>query len=278
MSDLIPGLVSITFRKLSTQEVVDLVAKAGLKAIEWGGDIHAPHGDVARAEEVRRQTLDAGLSVAAYGSYYRMGASETKGLSFASVLDSAVALGAPTIRIWAGEKGSAETTAPERSAIIEDALRIAGMAQARGITVSLEYHANTLTDTRASVHQLMGELSHPNLDFIWQPSNGEAADLCIARLRDVLPRVRQVHVFHWWPTGSDWRPLAEGEDRWPQYLEIIRTAGRSMPCLIEFVREHSPEQFLQDAAILRRWTEQGQAGDCPSSNYARRSSVSRLSA
>ena len=27
-----------------------------------------------------------------------------------------------------------------------------------------------------------------------------------------------------------------------------------MPCLIEFVRDDSPAQFLQDAATLLRWT------------------------
>jgi len=254
MPELIPGLVSITFRKLSPQEVIDLVAQAGLRDIEWGGDIHVPHGDVAKADEVRRQTLEAGLAVAAYGSYYRVGASEDKGLSFASVLDSAAALGAPTIRVWVGEKGSAETTAPERSAIVADALRIADLAQSRGVAVSLEYHGGTLTDTRESARQLMEELSHPNLDFLWQPSNGEAADSCVARLKDVLPRVGHVHVFHWaGPTGTEWRPLAEGEDRWPGYLDIIRSAGKPMPCLLEFVRDHSPEQFLQDAATLRRW-------------------------
>jgi len=253
MSALTPGLVSITFRKLSVQEVVGLVVKAGLQSIEWGGDIHAPHGDVARAKEVRQQTLDAGLTVAAYGSYYRIGTSEAKGLSFESVLDSATELGAPTIRVWAGEKGSATATPEERNMVMADALRIAEMAQARGVAVSLEYHANTLTDTRESVKKIMEEISHPNLDFLWQPSNGEAPDLCIARLRDVLHRVRHVHVFHWWPTGADWRPLAEGEDRWPQYLEIIRSAGKPMPCLIEFVRDHSAEQFLQDAAVLKRW-------------------------
>jgi sugar phosphate isomerase/epimerase len=255
MPELIPGLVSITFRKLTPQEVIDLVVKTGLKAIEWGGDVHAPHGDIARAKEVKQQTLDAGLTVAAYGSYYRIGASEAKGLSFESVLDSAVALGAPTIRVWAGEKGSADTSPQERKAVIDDALRIAEMAGKRDVAVSLEYHANTLTDARDSVRQLMDEISHPNLDFLWQPSNGEAADLCIARLHDVLPRVRHIHVFHWWPTNSNWRPLAEGEDRWPLYLEIVRSSGRSMYCLIEFVRDHSVDQFLEDAATLRRWVE-----------------------
>ncbi|MCU0793379.1 MAG: sugar phosphate isomerase/epimerase [Opitutaceae bacterium] len=103
-----PGLVSITFRKLSPVEIVGLVRKAGLRGIEWGGDVHAPHGDIGRAREVRALTEDAGLKVAAYGSYYRAGWSEANGLSFKHVLDSAVELGAPTIRVWPGNKGSAE--------------------------------------------------------------------------------------------------------------------------------------------------------------------------
>jgi 3-dehydroshikimate dehydratase len=43
-----PGLVSVTFRKLTPVEVAGLVKKGGLKSIEWGGDIHVPHGDLAR--------------------------------------------------------------------------------------------------------------------------------------------------------------------------------------------------------------------------------------
>ncbi|MET0262082.1 MAG: sugar phosphate isomerase/epimerase, partial [Rariglobus sp.] len=72
-----PGLVSVTFRKLSPNEVAGLVKKAGLKGIEWGGDIHVPHGDLARAREVRELTLEHGLKTAAYGSYYRAGQSES---------------------------------------------------------------------------------------------------------------------------------------------------------------------------------------------------------
>lgn len=56
---LLPGLVSITFRKLSPGEIVELVATAGLVGIEWGGDVHVPHGDFARAAEVRKLTEGA---------------------------------------------------------------------------------------------------------------------------------------------------------------------------------------------------------------------------
>ena len=43
------GLVSITFRDLEANEIIDLVKKSGLTAIEWGGDVHVPHGDFNRA-------------------------------------------------------------------------------------------------------------------------------------------------------------------------------------------------------------------------------------
>ena len=42
------GLVSVTFRDKTPAEIVSEVKKAGLDAIEWGGDVHVPHGDVKR--------------------------------------------------------------------------------------------------------------------------------------------------------------------------------------------------------------------------------------
>src|SRR6185312_7605034 len=104
-----PGLVSITFRALTPAEVIALVRQAGLRGIEWGGDIHVPHGDAGRAREVRGLTQGAGLQVAAYGSYYKAGVSEDAGLAFGRVLETAVTLGAPVIRVWAGGAGSAAT-------------------------------------------------------------------------------------------------------------------------------------------------------------------------
>ena len=65
------GLVSITFRDLSPEEVVQVAVENGLEGIEWGGDVHVPHGNLAVAKKVARQTAEGGLKVASYGSYYR---------------------------------------------------------------------------------------------------------------------------------------------------------------------------------------------------------------
>ena len=102
------GLVSVTFRKLSPAEIVKLVAEAKLDGIEWGGDVHVPHGNLATAREVLRLTRDAGLAVAAYGSYYRAVESEEADLPFIKVLETAKELSTPTVRVCAGGKGPAD--------------------------------------------------------------------------------------------------------------------------------------------------------------------------
>ncbi|MGW2900916.1 hypothetical protein ACWDAO_41745, partial [Streptomyces sp. NPDC001212] len=87
---LIPGLVSVTFRTLSAEAVISLAAEAGLGAVEWGGDVHVPAGAFATAERVRERSADAGLEIAAYGSYHRAGQSDPA--------DFAVALRQPAVQ------------------------------------------------------------------------------------------------------------------------------------------------------------------------------------
>lgn len=256
-----PGLVSVTFRKLPPCEVVALARKAELRGIEWGGDFHVPHGEVARAREARELTQEAGLRVAAYGSYYRAGWSEANGLSFQSVLDSAVELGAPTIRVWPGMKGSADVDEHARQAVIDDLRRIAAQAAQAGVSITLEFHGGTLTDTNDSASQLLVEVDHTNIFMGWQPHNGEATAECVSGLRAVLPRIGNIHVFHWWPTSADRLPLAEGEARWAEFLRRLRTLPGDRYALLEFVPGDSAESLLRDAVTLNEWLRKLTSGE-----------------
>ncbi len=71
----------------------------------------------------------------------------------------------------------------------------------------------------------------------------------------MLPRLRNVHVFHWWPTSAERHPLADGETAWRTYIDIVRESGRDADFLLEFVRNDDPQQFLADAATLQRWLQ-----------------------
>jgi 3-dehydroshikimate dehydratase len=233
---LVPGLVSVTFRQLTVPEIVELVSGAGLRAVEWGGDVHVPNPVAAR--ETAARCADAGLEVAAFGSYYRAGAGE----SFDDWLTTAVALGAPRIRIWAGRLGSAHE--PDRRTVVEDIGRVAALAASEGVTICLEYHANTLTDTLESTVEILAEV--PAVRPYWQPPIGVSHADALTAVRTLRPVT--AHVFTWSHTG-DRLPLADGEPLWTDVLSIMDNAY----ALLEFVRDDDPTAFQQDAATLLHW-------------------------
>jgi sugar phosphate isomerase/epimerase len=242
-----PGLVSVTFRKLTPAEIVELVHRAGLVGIEWGGDIHVPHGDLDAAGEVCRMTEDAGLQVAAYGSYYRVGQGQDD--AFGAVLDTAVKLGAPKIRVWAGEKGSADADEGYHAKVAEQCRRIATLAADAGVEIVSEWHGGTLTDTTDSAIALLDAVGHENFRTYWQPIAG-SFELCLSGLDTAAGRVTGLHVYQW--DSGKRLPLAEGRDAWLQYLAHAAKAG-DMFALLEFVRDDEPAAFLKDAETLCGW-------------------------
>ena len=256
---ILPGLVSITFRKLSVEEIVAAVRETGLVGIEWGGDVHVPHGDLVTARRTRELTMQAGLQVAAYGSYYRVGRSESEGLAFERVLETAIELGATTIRVWPGTAGSAATDEEGRWKIVRELQRIAGLAAKAGVSISLEYHGGTLTDTDASASQLLVEVDHANVFTCWQPHVGADPAEALRGLQQVQSRLSNLHVFHWGAKPNDRRPLAEGDGAWSQYFAAAQAVGGDRFALLEFVREDSLEALTEDAATLVRWLDNASA-------------------
>ena len=250
---LIPGLVSVTFRSLSPQHIIQLVKDAKLKTIEWGGDIHVPHGDLKQAQQVRTQTEEAGLQVAAYGSYYRVGESEQEGLAFEKVAETAAFLRAPTVRVWAGRQSSEEADEQYRARVIEDSRRIADIAQVYQLSISFEYHANTLTDTNASAQHLLKSLDYPNIFSYWQPPNNQTFEYCYQGLQAISAHVTHIHCFHWGTGGTDRYPLSDGKDRWIPYLTYAKELPGTHCVLLEFVLGDSAEQFKTDAQTLQNF-------------------------
>lgn len=252
------GLVSITFRKLSVEEIVGLVQRTKLEGIEWGGDVHVPHGDLVRAETVRRVTVDAGLGISAYGSYYRfdecLGQRVEDEVAWSAVLDTASALEAPTIRVWAGRLGAEATSDELRGRIVERCREICEEAQARNISIGLEFHDQTLTDSNEGTAAFLQEVGHANLFTFWQPYMCATHAYRMEGLRALLGSVSNIHCNHFskegWPHSL---MLEEGEEAWSDILGVLASDERERWISIEHVKDHEVENFLRDAATLRRW-------------------------
>jgi sugar phosphate isomerase/epimerase len=254
---MIPGVVSATFKTEPPTFVLEQAVKNGLEAVEWSENAHIEPGNVPAARALRCETEKAGLRVAAYGSYYRLGENEDPAAAFAGSLRSAEALGAPLIRLWAGTKPSAKVNGETRRRLAEEAALLAKMAGASCIRLAFEWHKNTLTDTNESALQLLQDADSDNLYCLWQPTVAlSMAERC-AGVRLLGDRLLNFHVYYW--LDGVRRPLAEGRGEWLAYLQEFQ-GGPGHCALLEFVMGNTPTQFAQDASALKQLlTEAGRA-------------------
>ncbi len=247
------GLTSISFRKLSCREIIDLTARAGLDGIEWGGDGHVRPGYAAQAAEVAAETRAAGLEVLSLGSYYRPGVDDdTVGTQ---VLELCRAMDTSMLRVWAGKLGSLEAEGDARRRVVDALIRLCDAAAESGITVATEYHANTLTDHAASTLRLLQEVGRDNFRTYWQPVVYDTADVNARALSSLLPHLANIHVFSWTTENGTLarRMLETGANDWARYLDVLRGSADSRAFMIEFVCDDDPAAFLSDAETLNRW-------------------------
>ena len=252
----IPGAVSATFKKMpmAADQVIDLLTDCGLRAVEWSENVHVQPDDPKGAALLRKKTEDAGLQVAAYGSYFRLGENEAPGDVFSRSLVSAVALGAPLIRVWAGTKASAEVNESEFHRLADEAALIAEIAAEANVRIAFEWHKNTLTDTNASAMRLLAQADHPNLFCLWQPTVALSPRERTEGIRMLGNRLLNLHVYSW-PDGRR-GPLNAAE--WQYYLDAAGQIGGTHCALLEFVQGDTAEQFRADAGTLLKLLESGE--------------------
>lgn len=253
---MVPALCSVTFRSLSVEELIPLARENGVKAIEWGADVHVPLGQLDRARQVAALCKDQDIDAASYGSYVRAG-DPAAIEQFSQALDTAQALGAGNIRVWAGRRLPEDYNAAERQGIAADLHRMADVASGQGITVSIEFHRNTLTQRVQDAVVLLEEANHPNLFSYWQPVPDRPLQTRLEEMTALAPWLGHVHVFHWIPVEDqdERRPLSEGRDLWQAMMNNWTTAPHwphPRLAMLEFVANDDIEQFRKDMHTLRK--------------------------
>jgi len=240
------SLTSVTFRKKSVEEIVDLVAQAGIDAIEWGGDVHVPPTDPEAALKALKLCQEKGIAISAYGSYFRC----EEGEDFAPVLENALRLGTNVIRVWAGRLGSAECPAETREKINGKLAEAVAMAAEKGCIVATEYHPNTLTDDLDSALRMLSDV--PGLYTYWQPATSIPREpgYDTYALEKLGKKVINVHVFLR-NEANQKVPLSDGFDRWVGYFRDLEKYCAVNYGAIEFVMDDTAQQFLDDAKTLK---------------------------
>ena len=242
------GLCSVTFRGKSSEEIIALSVKNGLNCIEWGGDIHAPHGDLQKVAYVGEATRKNGLDCS-YGSYFRCDSLE----NFKPVSAAAKALGASVIRIWAGEKDSEKFSDEEFEKLVQTVSECADYCAKYGQKIAFEYHYGTFCNNPEAVNKLLDAVNKENVGTYWQPAywlgdmgDSERIEKNLAAIELIKDRLVNVHVYHW--RGFERFPLAAGADEWALYFKHIPSHCN---CLLEFTKDDEVQNFEEDIKTLK---------------------------
>lgn len=241
------GLVSVTFRQLNVKEIIEFSRQADIDGIEWGSDIHCSVGDINTANDIAKLMNQNNLETISYGSYYRTGDSNPN--EFDAVLESAIVLKSPNIRVWAGNIDSENATSEYRQNLIADCKRIADLASLYNITISFEYHGSTLTNTQSSCVKLLNEIDRDNVLTYWQPLANTTHQENIDNIKELISinKLNNIHAYHW--VNAERLELSEGKALWQEYINATQNEVNAI--LLEFVKNDSTEQFFKDIKTLK---------------------------
>ena len=235
------GLCSVSFRKHTPEEILRAMKDAGLSVIEWGSDVHCPP---EKAEELAKLQKQYGIACCSYGTYFRLGVTPICGLG--QYIKAAKALGADVLRLWCGNKNSEDYTESEKKALFSACKASAEIAEEEGVTLCMECHNNTYTNTKESALELIQAVNSPAFRMYWQPSQFRSEEENIEYANLIAKHTVNIHVFNW--KEKETYPLSEAKDIWRAYLSCFG-GGRTL--LLEFMPDGKLETLKAEAAALK---------------------------
>jgi len=235
------GLCSISFRKNSPEEILSAMKEAGLSVIEWGSDVHCPP---ERAGEISILQNQYGIKCCSYGTYFRIGVTPIEELN--KYIVAAKTLGTDVLRLWCGDKNSEDHTESEKRELFTVCKTAMEIAEAKGVTLCMECHNNTYTNSKESALELMQAVNSPHFRMYWQPNQLRSEEENILYAKLLSQYTVNIHVFNW--NKKEKYPLRSAKDIWKNYLSCF-DKGENL--LLEFMPDNRIESLKTEAEALK---------------------------
>ena len=238
------GVVSVSFRDRTPDEILKAAQGAGLDCVEWGSDVHAPCRDYERLCEIAELQEKYGLICSSYGTYFRLGQTPIEELD--DYIDAAKRLGTDVLRLWCGTKSRADMTDAECEALLSSCRQAAARAEEHGVLLCMECHRKTFTENPDDAVWLVQSVNSRHFRMYWQPFQWQTVEQNIENAKKIAPYAMHIHVFHW--KGSEKLPLEDAIDEWQGYLGAF-SAPRTL--LLEFMPNGNVEELSGEARALK---------------------------
>ena len=244
MRNFKPGLVSVSFRNLSCEEILTLMKQTELHYVEWGSDVHAKPDDVDTLKAIASMQKDFDIKCSSYGTYFRIGVNKTEEIY--DYINAAKILGTDILRLWCSDKSASLFSDEETNALFDECKKLAEIAQKENVILCMECHNNTFTDNAESALSLMKNVNSPNFRMYYQPNQYKTEDENIFYAKTIAPYTVNIHVFNW--KDKDKFPLKDAVDIWRKYLAFFDDDKK---LLLEFMPDGKPETLKTESDALK---------------------------
>lgn len=249
------GFTSTTFRQIKDLgKIVNIAKESGADCIEWGADVHVK--DIEKAKEAKRLCDNAGIEISSYGSYYRVGSSDTE--KWENICRIADTLGAKVIRVWLGKKDSQKTDDIYYKKILTDLVNICVIADKYSIIVSPECHTGTYNNNTDAFLKICSEARKTgkadNLKTYFQSKYKNIA-YDFDRIEKTSKEIEIVHISYSERTREQFFTRKD-KVYIEKLIEKLRDSGYDNTVLIEYTYFALPHFLFKDMAKLKKLINQ----------------------
>ena len=239
------GLVSVSFRKYTAEEILQAMKDVGLRHIEWGSDIHAPCNDICKLRELATLQAEYGIQCSSYGTYFTLG--ETPIEELRNYMEAAKILETNILRLWCGNKNAEQMSQEEKKIFFAQCREAAHIAEEENVILCMECHYGTFTENCQDAVSLMQKINSPHFRMYWQPFQLQTYESNLRNANLIAPYAEHIHIFNW--SGSERFPLDEAISQWQTYLNCFD--GCRM-LLLEFMPNDTLEELAKETESLRK--------------------------
>lgn len=247
------GVCTISSKERSVSTIAEICGNLDIDGIELWGREHVGDGSPEACRTIAGVTAKHGLAIPVYGSYLRLGSSDfTK--SMHSELVTAEALGADLIRVWAGEQEHQDCEEGHLEQVIADLRRLDDAAIDRGISVTVERHSGTVTNTTAGAEELISRTDSTNVGLNWQPYFEHDTEAIADDIERLAGLANNVHVQAVTAPGETKRvALADAYFDVSHIIDTLQNSGYDGYIEVELVTQRAPYQaaLAADVTFLR---------------------------
>ena len=241
------GLCSVTFRKKSVEEIIEIAKKSGIGYIEWGGDVHVKTTE--DAERVKILCDKENIKISSYGSYFN--SADYNEDNWVSVCKITKAMSASSVRIWLGRKDSEKTDNSEYLTLLENMKKMCDIAASYGLLVCPECHDNTFNNNTDAVLRFKKDLQRENFRTYFQ-SRYFRMEYDLDRIDRTFDFTENVHVSYR-DLKKEQRFRKKDKNYLDTLLKKLNEKNFGGIVMVEFVSGDREKAFYKDIEKLKSY-------------------------